>query len=232
MGTAERKNREKEQRRLLIITAAEKIFIKKGLVATTMDEIADACELSKGTLYLYFKSKDELYYAIMINILKNFVRIVETNLAKEKDYERRLNSLGNSYLKFYKEYPSQFAIMNDLDVQHDKMLINPETEAELFSSSGRIWQIVEAVIEEGIDLGRFRKDINPMEIGVMIWASSTGMIRLIEHIRKSHGFCPDIDRQVAICQFSEMDYELMLNKLWSSIFDSIRIKPLKIQENS
>ncbi|MDL1893205.1 helix-turn-helix transcriptional regulator, partial [Sphingobacteriales bacterium CHB3] len=52
MGIIERKEREKEQRREEIVTAAEKIFFEKGLAIATMDEIAEAAELSKGTLYL------------------------------------------------------------------------------------------------------------------------------------------------------------------------------------
>ncbi|MEO8168159.1 MAG: helix-turn-helix domain-containing protein, partial [bacterium] len=60
MGIIERKEREKEHRREDIIAAAQKIFFEKGLPSATMDEIAEAAELSKGTLYLYYKSKEDL----------------------------------------------------------------------------------------------------------------------------------------------------------------------------
>ena len=59
MGIAERKEREKLQRRKDIIDAAEKVFFYRGFESATMDEIAEKVELSKGTLYLYFKSKEE-----------------------------------------------------------------------------------------------------------------------------------------------------------------------------
>ena len=61
MGTSERKEREKLQRRQEIIDSAEKVFFSKGFGNTTMDDIASEAELSKGTLYLYFKSKEELF---------------------------------------------------------------------------------------------------------------------------------------------------------------------------
>ena len=64
MGIAERKQREKEQRRQHILQVAETIFLEKGINSSTMDEIAAVCELSKGTLYLYFKSKEELFLDI------------------------------------------------------------------------------------------------------------------------------------------------------------------------
>ncbi|MCK5408322.1 MAG: helix-turn-helix transcriptional regulator, partial [Candidatus Krumholzibacteria bacterium] len=60
MGIAERREREKEQRRIDIIDAAERVFFSKGWQAATMDDVAEAVELSKATLYLYFKNKEEL----------------------------------------------------------------------------------------------------------------------------------------------------------------------------
>ena len=57
MGVAERRQREKEERRSCIVAAAEAVFLEKGLDVATMDEIAARAEVSKGTLYLYFKEK-------------------------------------------------------------------------------------------------------------------------------------------------------------------------------
>lgn len=62
MGIAERRQREKELRREAIIKAATEIFKKKGLTASTMEEIASRAELSKATLYLYFTNKEELFW--------------------------------------------------------------------------------------------------------------------------------------------------------------------------
>ena len=56
MGIAERKEREKLQRRNDIIDAAERLFFQHGFETPTMDDVAREAELSKGTLYLYFKS--------------------------------------------------------------------------------------------------------------------------------------------------------------------------------
>lgn len=64
MGVAARKQREKEERRAAILDAAEAVFASKGVAETTMDDIAQQAELGKGTLYLYFTSKNELYLAI------------------------------------------------------------------------------------------------------------------------------------------------------------------------
>ena len=65
MGIAERKEREKQQRREEIVQAAEEVFFSKGFEKSTMDDVAEKAELSKGTLYLYFKSKEELLIGII-----------------------------------------------------------------------------------------------------------------------------------------------------------------------
>jgi AcrR family transcriptional regulator len=64
MGIAERKEREKQQRREEIIRAAEQVFFSKGFDRSTMDDVAEKAELSKGTLYLYFASKEDLHMAV------------------------------------------------------------------------------------------------------------------------------------------------------------------------
>lgn len=74
MGTKERRMREKKRRRQQILEAAKTHFFEKGFMAATMDKIADSVELSKGTLYLYFKSKEELSDAIEEGIAAGDIR--------------------------------------------------------------------------------------------------------------------------------------------------------------
>jgi AcrR family transcriptional regulator len=69
MGIQERKERERERRRQQIIVAAKRAFSEKGFNRATMEDIAREAELSPGTLYLYFKNKDELYASLSLRIL-------------------------------------------------------------------------------------------------------------------------------------------------------------------
>jgi len=66
MGVAERKAREKQARRQAILDAARDCFFRDGYEATTISQIADEVELSTGTLYLYFKNKEEIYVSILV----------------------------------------------------------------------------------------------------------------------------------------------------------------------
>ena len=65
MGLKERRAREKAHRKKAILLAAKNAFFENGFQATTMEQIAHAAELSKGTVYLYFQSKEELYVSLL-----------------------------------------------------------------------------------------------------------------------------------------------------------------------
>ena len=65
MGISERKEREKNRRRETILKAAKKIISKSGVEGMSMDQVAEATELNKATLYLYFNNKDDLIDAIV-----------------------------------------------------------------------------------------------------------------------------------------------------------------------
>ncbi len=69
MGIRERKQREKDRRRRQIMVAAKRVFLDKGLGEATMEDIAREAEISPGTIYLYFKSKDELCLSLLFKVL-------------------------------------------------------------------------------------------------------------------------------------------------------------------
>ena len=64
-----RKLREKNWRIQSILEAAKKIFFAKGYAKATMDEIAFEAEISKPTIYQYFKSKDDLFFSLMLPVI-------------------------------------------------------------------------------------------------------------------------------------------------------------------
>jgi len=64
MSISERKAREKEHRRRTILHAAERLFAREGFMNTSLDAIAEEVEISKGTIYLYFKNKEVFIFHI------------------------------------------------------------------------------------------------------------------------------------------------------------------------
>ena len=97
---AERKQREKEQRREHILRAAERLFFSRSYDDVSMDEIATEAELSKATLYLYFKDKESLFFAVVNRGIKILCSIIKEEKKHEADLVTALISGG--YGRFLK----------------------------------------------------------------------------------------------------------------------------------
>ena len=110
MGISERKEREKSDKKDLIRTAAMKMFLEDGYAKTSIRNIADAIEYSPGTIYLYYKDKDELLYEVQADAFRqlNEAFIAEVN---SPDPVERLRQLGKTYVSFGLDNPELYDLM-------------------------------------------------------------------------------------------------------------------------
>jgi len=184
MGIIERRQREKERRRNDIIDSAEKVFFSKGWTVATMDDVAAEAELSKATLYLYFRSKEELYVAILLRgsgILKS---MFEKAVSGKNTGLEMVEALGRAYVSFFYEYPDYVDAMlyfgarvPDTDDKNDYI---KEREAMRRSIMG----MVARAVERGIRDGSIRPDIDPMKATVILWAQTAGLLQVLSVSRK------------------------------------------------
>jgi AcrR family transcriptional regulator len=123
MGIQERKQRERERRRQQIIVAAKRVFSERGFSKTTMEDIAREAELSPGTLYLYFKNKDELYASLSLRILQ-YMNIRLEDVKKEKDSEptQKVASIKEALFDVYQFDP--MILINMFHLQSGETLKN------------------------------------------------------------------------------------------------------------
>ena len=179
MGIQERREREKENRRQEIIDAAERIFFAKGLDTATMDEIAEEAELSKGTLYLYFKSKEELYLQIHLRGNKLLTSYFKEAIKKEKKGIDKLHAIGEAYYRFFINEPDYATAVMYYESK-DFDLSNYESCAQACAEAGRetLGVVIEA-IQIGIMDGSIRANIDPLKTAVVLWGESTGIIKLV-----------------------------------------------------
>lgn len=195
MGIAERKEREKEYRRSMIIDAAERVIFSNRIDTSTMDQIAEEAELSKGTLYLYFKSKTDLYLAIqergMSILAEKFARV----LAEKRKGIDLLQRFGEVYFDYANEYPNYFGAemycrsqeFVEEVLQSDQYLATRQKRVEL------VEYLIRA-IHIGIQDGSIRRDVNPQTLSLMLYASINGMIQVYQ-LRKNalkHELFPEV----------------------------------------
>jgi AcrR family transcriptional regulator len=110
MGISERKEREKTEMRDLIRATALKMFLEDGYAKTSIRRIADAIEFSPGTIYLYYKDKDELLYEVQGLAYGKLYEAFKVE-ANSPDPVKKLRQLGKSYIKFGLNNPELYDLM-------------------------------------------------------------------------------------------------------------------------
>jgi TetR/AcrR family transcriptional regulator len=177
MGIAERKEREREQRRNEIIDAAEIVFFSKGLANASMDEVASKAELSKGTIYLYFKSKEELLFAINLRSIKILQEKFEAVTDPGKSTIDNILEIAKSYVRFSRDYHDYFKML--LYFEDDTLFkVDHALYKELCSQGGDPICFLIRMLEKGIHDGSIRRDITPAILAHCLWSQITGILRL------------------------------------------------------
>jgi len=178
MSTLSRREREKLQRRNDIVKAAESLFSEKGFKGTTMQEISERVELSKGTIYLYFKSKEELYLSVCVKGVAEFGEDLEAAASGAGGLEDIIKAVYIAYIRHSLEKPAIFRVLRDTFIEQVRQNLSHETIEEI-SGIIRNWLELESgLIEEGIEHGVFRKDLDPYGFSLTAWRMSTGLIEL------------------------------------------------------
>lgn len=176
MGIKERKEREKERRRQQIIVAAKRIFSAKGFNKATMEDIAEEAEISPGTIYIYFKNKDELYASLSIRILQHLnIRLEHVKNQNNLDDEQRIASLKDALYDIYDFDP--LILINLFHLQSSESLKNLSDGllSEIKRLSQSSLQIMSDIFSEGISTGVFIKT-NPKALADIFWALFSGVI--------------------------------------------------------
>ena len=176
MGIKERKEREKERRRQQIIIAAKRIFSAKGFNKATMEDIAKEAEISPGTIYIYFKNKDELYASLSIRILQHLnIRLEHVKNQNDVNVEQRISTLKDALYDIYNFDP--LILINLFHLQSSESLKN--LSFGLLSEIKRLSQdslkIMADIFSEGISNGVFIKT-NPNALADIFWALFSGVI--------------------------------------------------------
>ena len=177
MGISARKEREKQHRRETILVAARDLFYEKGYRAT-MEEIAERAELSKGTLYIYFSTKDELYISV---IMEGF-RILEERLNKavagSKGIEDRVKAIYYSFIDHCLENREYFRITQYFLTEDARENTSDDLVETINRSTAALLEYGVKVFQEAVELGEFRKDVNPSALSIIVWRMATGILDL------------------------------------------------------
>ncbi len=183
MGVSERKEKEKQIRRNDIIDAAEKVIFSKGYDMATMDDIAREAEFSKRTVYIYFNSKEQIYFEIMVRGYNILIENIESSLndAKGKNALNRIKQVGRTLYEFNNEYPDYFnAIMSYENGEKDFVNGVPdESKEECYALGEQIFGYLTSALEDGIEEGVIRREIDIINTAIVLWSCTIGLFNTL-----------------------------------------------------
>lgn len=154
------------------------IYKEEGYHAITMEKIAERCEISRASLYLYFKNKDEILINAIVDHMEYFTDLLEDLYkSRERLKDNLLRELWGRFIDFYEKEPETFNA--SLYFQNSEMILNlPEDLRNSIDESGsRVVSLQHKIIEYGVKAGLFI-ECNPMTLAEVIWTSFLGIIQL------------------------------------------------------
>lgn len=141
-----------------ILEAGEKLFAKKGFYPTTMEEVARAAGLAKGTIYLHFDDKRDLFFSIIEKKLDILLEKIEKEMRKDEFPSQRIKLAIGIHLKFLEENRDFFKIMQALP-ESLKQEMERKLKGRVIEKQSRYVEILDQLIRKGIR----NQEIKPLD---------------------------------------------------------------------
>jgi TetR/AcrR family transcriptional regulator len=178
VSVAKRREREREARRNEILDAAQRVFYARSYDLATMDDIADEAQLGKGTLYIYFRTKQDMLVGVAMRFQQSVLDACE--------HEHELASDG---LDLVKRLLNAYASRMSDNQEHLKMVVSRWAAATPLaddSASGdkmrenivRVFSFMRGAVERGQRDGSIRANVDPVAACMTLWAAVNGQLLL------------------------------------------------------
>jgi len=180
-----------DERKVQILNAAEGVFTKKGFDEARMDDIAEETGLSKGTLYLYFKSKDDLIIAILDRIFQGVFKQIESQKNNDLSAAEAISQFTEEAIRDYKK------MLYLMPVAYEFLALafrNKTVQKALKQYFRKYMDVLVPIVQRGIDSGEFRQ-VDAQEVAiaaaaiyegtVLLWVYDNTLVDMERNIRSS-----------------------------------------------
>lgn len=184
MGQSERKQLEQEIRRKDILDAAERVFFSKGYENTSMDEVAKEAEFSKRTVYVYFNSKEQIYFEIMIRGYRLMIEMLEKDFL-ERQPENALAELRCIFFSFYKfreTWPMYFKSIMEYETKDAAARpgAGDDSKNQCYLLGEQLLGYLSRALQRGVEEGSFKKGLESGKSALILWACTIGVFNISE----------------------------------------------------
>jgi AcrR family transcriptional regulator len=174
----ERKAQERQARRRRIQEAARAVFSERGYAGASIEIIARAAQLSVGAIYLYFRSKEDLY----VSLIEDTLTVFDVEMAQIRGHaevSNRLRDIWNVLVRWAEKDPEGPRILRLLAQPAIRPQLSDEVVAAVSAGIGRIQDHISACVTDGIRIGLYR-EVNAPEIADMAWSVLLGSLDAAE----------------------------------------------------
>ncbi len=184
-----RKKEPRSVHRENIASAASVLFMEKGIMATSMSDIAKAAGYSKATLYVYFENKEEIVGLLVLESMKKLYGYIVDALEEQKTTRARYDMICKGLIQYQEEFPFYFKMVLDkINVDFKDQDYLPE-EKDTYQIGEEINEKMKEFLVEGIQKDDLREDLKIMPTIFQFWGMLSGLIQFAankeEYIRIS-----------------------------------------------
>ncbi len=160
-----------QERRQQIMQAALTCFARKGYHKTTMDDIVAESGLSKGTLYWYFKSKDELFFSLINSFFLEMQQDLDAVFEQPSSSTEKLRTLAYEFARFYEEIAEFLNVFFEFYMQGT---LNEQLNQFFHSMLSQYRGMIAGIIEKGFKTGEF-KEVDADQLAIAVMAAYDGL---------------------------------------------------------
>ena len=170
MGTLERRTRARESIRSQILDAARELFVRDGVEAVTMREIARRIEYTPTTIYHHFRDKHALLLELCTVDMQRLGQAFQS-IGRIEDPAERTRRFGLAYVDFAIDNPGIYRFLF--------MTPKPGVLSEAADPSQNAYLMLLGAVTEGIQAGRYRPEFDdPQQLAQLLWAGVHGIVSL------------------------------------------------------
>lgn len=180
-------------KRKAILRAAIEVFARKGYFNSKVADIASAAGIADGTVYLYFKSKDEILSSIFDRAMAEFIEEGKRELSEMTKPQEKLKRIAEFHLE-------RLGSDRDLAIVFQVELRGSTKFMQQFSAAGfaEYLDLIKTTIEEGQNAGVFRKDLKPIVCAKILYGALDEMVTNWILSQKSYPLTPMADEVLRI----------------------------------
>jgi len=151
-----RREANRAQKKAAFLEAAEKLFVQKGFENTSVEEIVRSAGLTKRTLYQYFQSKEDLFYAVTLKGARQLYEASVEAIGRGKTAREKIRLANLAHLDFYKKHRESFRLLNYIPANRENSAASPHYQ-EIAKLDAARMQYIASLMAAGASDG----SINP-----------------------------------------------------------------------